>query len=458
MRLLASVLLAVVLVTPAWAQQRPGAPVAPRTVTVTGVVFDSLADQPLAGARVQITGLPRVAVTDRGGRFRIDGVTPGVRTIVFEHDSLDAIGIPSVASRIQVGTTPFTVVELGVPSHATLRRRICSAAADRALSTRDTGVVFGSVRDAETGARLAGALMRISWVAVSREGGLTVTRPTVDVRTDSLGNYYACSVPVDLVATAQAFASRSSSGITELLIGPRGILRHDVTVSMDSVAGRADSSGTRRGAATLSVVVRDERGMPRSARVTVDDTEADGWTDGQGRVILGNLPAGSHMVMARAIGFAATRRMVNLRNADTASVELAIRQVTVLDTLRVTATTPRVTTLLDELEQRLRMGGHQVLRQEELARRLNIRSVFQGFVGLRVEGRGTFNFRLFAGINCPVSVYIDGILSSVEVLQSYRPDQLVAVEYFPRGTAAPIWANSGAACEGVALVWTRFLR
>ncbi|HWO87556.1 MAG TPA: carboxypeptidase regulatory-like domain-containing protein [Gemmatimonadales bacterium] len=440
------------------AQQRPGQPVVPRSVGVTGVVFDSLSDQPLAGARVHVRGIERTAYTDRGGRFRIDGVPPGVQTIVFDHDSLDAIGIPPIATRIQVGRTPITVVELGVPSHASLRRRICRLDVERALSSRDTGVVFGSVRDAETGERLAGALVRISWVAVSREGGLTISRPSLDVRTDSAGNYYACSVPVDLVATAQAFAGRSSTGVTEVLVGPRGIARHDLAVSRDTLTGRPDSAGIRRGTATLVVQVRDEQGTPRSARVTVDDTEADGWTDGQGRATFGGLPSGSHMVMARAIGFAAARRMVHLRSGDTASVELAVRQVTVLDTLRVTAASPRVTAMLDELEQRLRLGGHQVLRQEELARRQNVRSIFQGFTGLRVEGRSTYNFRLFAGINCPVAVYVDGVQSSAEVLQSYRPEQLIAVEYFPRGNQAPIWAQSGAACEGVALVWTRFLR
>ncbi len=428
-----------------------------RAVIVTGVVFDSLGGGPLEGARVFARGGTRVAVTDRGGRFRLDSVSPGVRTIMVEHDSLEAVGLPGFGTRIQVSPSGLTVVELGVPSHWTLRRRLCRDAP--MLSARDTGVVYGTVRDAETGDRLSGAMVRVSWLAVSREGGLTISRPNLDVRTDSVGNYYACSVPVDYVATAQAFAGRGqSSGVTELLVGPRGLLRHDLRVSRDTAAAWIDSGNVRRGTAAIIGRVRDTDGRARpGARVLVDDTNAETYADPDGRFLLTGLPSGSHMLMARSIGYAAARRQAELRAGDTTRIELVMRAVTVLDTIRVTARSERVAALLDELDYRLRTSQGQVLRHEDLARRATIRSVFQGFAGIRIEGRSTYSFRVYSGINCPVSVYVDGLISDFQSLQSYRPDQFVAVEYFPRATSAPFWAQGPNQC-GVALVWTRFLR
>ena len=47
----------------------------------------------------------------------------------------------------------------------------------------------------------------------------------------------------------------------------------------------------------------------------------------------------------------------------------------------------------------------------------------------------------------------------VQALQSYRPDQIVAVEWYPRGLQAParFQPSNNANC-GILLVWTRFLR
>jgi ABC-type Fe3+-hydroxamate transport system substrate-binding protein len=95
-------------------------------------------------------------------------------------------------------------------------------------------------------------------------------------------------------------------------------------------------------------------------------------------------------------------------------------------------------------------------------RRPSIRAVFQGLPNILIEGRSTFNFTMqtfTAGKYWPVNVFVDGIATTTEAIQSYRPDQIIAVEWYPRGAQAPIQYQSMSHPDsGVMLVWTRFIR
>ncbi len=430
---------------------------------VRGIVYDSLLAQPLPGARVVARGTGRSTFTDAGGRFALDSLLPGLVTIGFEHDSLDIVGLSNLGRQVQVVAGRLIVVELASPSQPTLRRGLCRGQA--ATGAADSAVIYGSVRDVATRQRLAGALVRVRWIAVQRQGpeGLVdILRPVRDVSTDSIGNYYACGLPGDLVLQVQAFAESSSTGVTEVLAGLRAVARHDLALSREPVPGGAvDTAGLRRGQATLIATVRTGSGQPRpSARVSVDDTPVERFTNEEGLTVLTGLPAGSHMVMARMVGYSAARRMVDLRNRDTLRIELTMNALTVLDSIRVVAGATRTSPLFDELEQRLRSRtAGQQLTAEQIRGLPTSRSLFQQFNSLTVVGRTAYDFRLVTGGNCPVSLFIDGHRADTQILQSYRNEQLVAVEFFPRASQAPIWAQAARTSNcGVALVWTRFLR
>lgn len=427
---------------------------------VVGVVYDSLLKAPLPGARVWIIGSPASAITDEGGRFRLDGVAPGRPVIAFEHDDLDSAGLSNNARRITVLAGRPTTVELAVPSLATMHRAACVGAA---FSPRDSGVVFGSVEDVGTHARLAGARVTVSWVA-ARMGAarVEVTRPGVTVTSDSVGNFYACGIPHDYIVVVDAEAG-SFGASTELLLGPRRMARRDMGISRDSAASSRDSAGLHRGRATLAGVVLDESGQPRPGmRVTVDDALSEGFTNEAGRFVVGTLPAGSRMMMVRMVGYTATRMPVLLRHGDTTRVRVQVRALTVLDTLRVTATSGREYLRFQEVEQRLRGGRAFVLRGEDVKQRPSMRAVFQGLPSLMIEGRSTYSFtmRTFSGgrLN-PVTLYVDGVLATTESIQSYRPDQIFAVEWYPRGGEAPLqYQTMGNTGSGILLIWTRFMR
>ena len=448
------------------AQRRPDAPDGPTTGTVVGVVYDSLLHAPLEGAHVWIMGAPGVGVeTDAAGRFRLTNVTPGRAVIAFEHPGLDSVGLANNARRIEVLAGRPTTVALEVPSLATMTRAACGVGGE-ARAARDSGVVYGAVEDVGSGARLAGARVTVSWVAarLGTSAGIEVTRPGFTVTTDSVGNYYACGVPKEYVIVLTVQAGRFTSGATEALLGARGIARRDLGVSRDSAMAVVDTvNGTRNGRATLIGMVTDEHDQPRPGmRASVDDAAGEAYSDESGRFVLRNLPAGSQMVMVRMVGYSATRMPVTLRNGDTTIVSMKVRSLSVLDTIRVTAPSTRSQFDLEELEHRLRTGNGFFLRGEEVRMRPSMRSVIQGMPQMLVEGRSTWNFTMrtyTGGKYLPVIVYVDGMQASSEAIQSYRPDQIIAVEWYPRGaTAPPRYQSIGTLDAGVLLIWTRFIR
>lgn len=425
-----------------------------------GVVYDSLLHATLEGAHVWIEGTAISATTDAGGRFRMDSVPAGPQVIGFEHPDLDSAGLSNNLRRVSiVGGRPNTV-ELDVPSLYTMYHAACGASAPVA-SPRDSGVVFGSVQDVGTHARLARARVTISWVA-ARLGAarIEVTRPGVEVSTDSVGNYYACGVPRDYIVTAVARAGRFSSGVTEVLLGDRGIVRRDLALSRDTMA-LPDSAGLRRGRATLIGTILDLNDVPRpGAHVTVDDAVPSAYTNEDGRFSITGLPAGTQTIMVRMVGYTAVRMPVLLKDNDTARVTMRVRSLTVLDTIRVTASSGASNIALEDLELRMRTGSGYYLKGEDVRRRNSMRAVFQGLPGLTIEGRTAFQFTLQTlqqGRPTPVALYVDGLKSDEQAIQTYRPDQIIAVEWYPRGQDAPL-KYQGGNLQPVMLVWTRFIR
>lgn len=432
---------------------------------VRGVVYDSLIRAPLAGAHVWIIGTSASAITDDAGRFRLDSLQPGRAVIAFEHAELDSVGLSTNIKRIDIIAGRPVTIELDVPSHTTMYRTACGAGG-AAHAARDSGVVFGMVEDVGRHARLSGARVVVSWVAARvGQARVEVTRPGVTVMTDSLGNYYACGIPKEYVVTVSAFAGPFRSGTTELLLGARGIARRDLGLTRDSSSSLiADSMGERRGRATLMGTVTDSEGNPRpGVRVSVDDALSQAFSDESGRFVVRNLPPGSQTVMARMIGYSASRLAVMLRDDDTTRIEMRVRALTVLDTIRVTSRAGNSRIELDQLEQRMRMGSAYFLTGEQVKRRAGMRQVFQGLPSIVIQGRTPYEFTittLQSGRPTPVSLWVDGFPASVQSIQSYRPDQIVAVEWYPRGMNAPMkYQPSGTnPNSGVLLVWTRFIR
>ncbi|HEX5726811.1 MAG TPA: carboxypeptidase-like regulatory domain-containing protein [Longimicrobiaceae bacterium] len=86
-----------------------------------GVVFDSTAGRPLAGARVFLTGTRYAAVTDSAGRFALEGVPEALYAVAFTHPRADTLEFDPTPQPVRVRTGVENRVELAIAGLAPAR-------------------------------------------------------------------------------------------------------------------------------------------------------------------------------------------------------------------------------------------------------------------------------------------------------------------------------------------------
>jgi hypothetical protein len=112
-------------------------------------------------------------------------------------------------------------------------------------------VVFGEVRDAGSGARLAGAVARVRWIAVDTVRGRLAVRPEGrDVYTDSVGTWVACGLPTGVPLDWRAVGGGSASGRAVVTLDPAlPLARVDLWLAPVRAAATGTATGTATGAA-----------------------------------------------------------------------------------------------------------------------------------------------------------------------------------------------------------------
>ena len=289
---------------------------------VTGVVYDSLAMTNLAGALVWMRGSARSAIADKNGHFQIDSVPAGKQTIAFSSPVLDSLGLGTLASSVDVRADTVAQVTLATPSFRTVWSAICKGTATIAT---DSGIVWGTVRDAANDVRQANAATRFNWhdLRVGDDKKVVNEDVTRDVRSDSTGEYYACGLPVETEILTEAEGTRSSSGVVPFEIGARRLLRVDLLVSTDMVVPPSTKDRSpdelaallkAHGTSTLRGTVRDDKGAPRAnAAVGIASVDTAVITNANGEFLLAKLPAGTHVVEARVMNAVIAHALVDLR-------------------------------------------------------------------------------------------------------------------------------------------------
>jgi hypothetical protein len=184
-----------------------------RRGSILGLVWDSAASAPLAGATVYLAGTQYRADTDTAGRFVLDGLPAGVFTAGFTHPRVDSLGIEISGAEVEVTPGRTTEVALAVPSSETILLAACRA------EEREEGgaVVSGVVRDQATGEPLPGARIRVEWQEVQQlEPILQAKNRWFEVRTDREGFYTACGIPVDTPVRIRASLLTSQERVEEV--------------------------------------------------------------------------------------------------------------------------------------------------------------------------------------------------------------------------------------------------
>lgn len=197
-------------------------------VPLTGTVRDA-EGAPVAGARIEVIGANRAAISDSAGRFVFPMLIDGRHTVHLRTALLDSLGAPPVEAVIDVkpdrGPPPLDLV---APRAQMAVARACRGAT--AEDDAGIGLVHGVVRRAD-GRPAAGATARVTWQQQFRHvSEISYRAVSRDGVTNSDGTYRVCGVPRERelrLDARGAGAPGSTLPIARRLEGNTLILKHD---------------------------------------------------------------------------------------------------------------------------------------------------------------------------------------------------------------------------------------
>lgn len=444
------------------------------TANLSGTVFDSVSNAPLAGAQVQLVGLADKSLVytvqaDSLGRFRISGMIPGRYAAGFFHPSLDALGIEPPLRAVTVIAGADNVVELVIPGP----RQIWTVLCDSRPTADSTGGMAGIVRDAASGVPIPNAKIVVTWhEIIIDKRGLVSDERRVPAQTGDDGSYRVCGLPgVDTVIGSAEIGNRHS-GLVEIPIPFHGIVRRDFSIgdSATAVAYVPDPHASEavqrqttvlRGSAALSGTVDGPDGRPlQGAKVDVAGTGLTTTSSADGGFAIQGLPAGTFTAEARAIGFEPKRIAVDLSDKAPASVQFRFdRRVQELSRVTIMGKPRRTANDIDAFLRRMRTGmGHYITANDEILKRaLTVTEAMRMTPGVQVEPSGTgFGNVIVMRGGCTPVVYVDGVQSydgSSSLDDIISPQQVMGIEVYAGLGEAPVQYQSNGC--GVVLVWTK---
>ena len=448
------------------AQQQTVAPTAapakPGTAVISGVVVDSLHWRYLAGAEVVIEGAKTNLVTDSAGRFRIDGLPPGTYQVGVFHPLLDTLGTSLASRPFRVGPDSGSFVILSVPSAATLIREACPSP----LSDQGHSAVIGHVNDPETLQPIAGAEVSIAWIDihVSKAAGISRTPHLVHDTTNAGGAFHLCGLPSSMSATLQARKGAAATSEIPVSLGDA-----DSELLVRALFLSRDAPGATAGKATVSgkVVLEGSR-TNAGSRVELIGTDVVALTNEAGEFTMMNLPSGSHVLLARHLGFAAETAPVDLTAREPQKVTIKLpKYVAIMDPVLVTA---RRNATLDRVgfNQRRKSANGYFLGPDQLQKihPFYLTDIFRRVPGLRVSYSGMNQERVtssrgvsgLSGGDC-VQYFVDDQpwLSTQpgDIADFVNGTEVVAVEVYQAPNAPAQYTRAMGGCVSIVL-WTRF--
>ncbi|MEO8000181.1 MAG: carboxypeptidase-like regulatory domain-containing protein, partial [Gemmatimonadaceae bacterium] len=378
--------------------------------------------------------------------------------------SFDSTGLGTLQRSVVIQATNDTQLSVHTPSLATIWKQLCNGVKTSGL---DSGIAWGTVRDAATGIRQSGAAVGFTWydASVAKNKKMLVQEVARDVRTDSTGVYYACGLPTEIRVSSEATGTRSASGVIEYLIGARRMMRIDLLVSTDMVLQPIDRERTPaesiaalkpHGRATLRGVIRDTKGvLVPNAMITLASLDTMVRSDERGEFRLSSLPAGTHVLQARSVGFTPASMLIDLVPDSTTAAVLLVAKANELAVVNVRA--ERVAGR-DKVgyDERRREGWGYALEHKDFKNRPDVASILQQTPGLNLKRVRPGEFIVQTMAPCTV-VYVDGGRTSIDALAAYQPDDLRAIEVYPRYVSSPpMYAviQMGSGC-GTILFWTK---
>ena len=465
MRLRLVAALAVVLaVAPAIGAQRA-------TARIEGTITDSMHARPLAGAMVFVTrnspdpaAWYSLAADDRG-RYRLDTLLAGKYSVGLWHPILDSLELVLPPTVVEIGEGQRVVLDLGLPSSATLRASLCPGV----TLPPGTGALFGQVRDADSDRPLADAVVAVRWAdfAVDR-ATLQVSRAERNegLRTNAEGQYRLCGLPTDSWLQVQVQHAGGGGSVVRVSIADSvGVAPLNLSFSAagtrrlaegDSVTGDDVPPPPLSGTASVSGKVLGDNGQPLAGvQLRVLETAGSMRTDSTGHYTLSGLPAGTQLLEAKRIGYRIVQQPVQLLRGRDIETSIRLQRIVSLDSIRIVAQRARYR----EFEQNRRSASGRYLTERDIAQRNAFQSsdLLRMIPGFRVVGSG-FDAKIVSsrgpvGLSrrdCEVNIVIDGLQH--QDINFVQPSDIGAMEVYNGPAGAPLlYAGQ---C-GVIVIWTK---
>lgn len=417
---------------------------------VFGTVYDSVARAPVVGAAVQLVSATSPAqgaysaTTDARGQFTVSGVSPGRYVIGFQHEALDSLALTSPLRALDVRAGERAQVDLAVPSPERIVASLChSTPAD------STGLVIGMLRDARTARPLDSGSVLARWsetiidaAGIHRHERLTQSLVSVE------GWFALCRVPAIPDAALFGASGGDSTGAVFVAVPANGLLRRDLYLG---------------GTMTVRGVVRSERNQPiANARIGFIGRDRTVGTDSAGAYFMGDAPAGSQTLEARALGYAPEQRSVILVAGSDTTIAVALTSIKrVMDTIRIVAQRLYNRDSFGFLRRQRQGGGYFFDEAYVNSRRpFDLFQILQQVPGVRISRQGVDREVLVRGSHgdlCSPTLYLNGMRMPKDVLADLdlfaKPEELAGMEVY-RSTSTPAQFSNFDGCGSV-VVWTR---
>ena len=405
---------------------------------VSGVVFDSVAGKPLAGATVQLavagaTAAPRTVITDATGAYRLESISAGQYVLGFYHDALTALGLDAPTRAVEVRDTEIAA-DLAIPSSATIRALRCGDAPAFA-----PGMLVGFVRDAQSNTAVPSATAVVYWRAIALDSGdyrVVTERRTGTVESD--GSLLVCHLPVDaplnLLVTAPGH--RNVDGAV-LMVPAAGIATLDIRL--------ADTALTTGTGIIRGQVARESGRSVTTGRVLIKALNRT-VPIVSGAFTAAGLPSGTWVAQAQVIGVEPQEALVSATESEVASTTITVSNGPQrLDAVTVVGKMDRNLTVLDDVLRRSRIGmgttflpGHPALRSATF-----VSDVMREARGFQYSGPNRIVGRVTGdGKRClNVATYVDDVRQPEGFTwldHAVRIKDILAIETWPDIRLAPV--------------------
>ncbi len=416
---------------------------AAQTSSVEGLVFDSTAMRPLSRARVALipvaTGGRTTIIADSLGRFAFRDLALGDYLIQMQHARAESLSVETRILRVSLLEPSPVVVQLGLPSIATLIGDKCGAERDDSMASLIIGSVWHEAHDAASG----NASVRATWTTLYVEGPRVAhDSGSATTTADAYGRYFFCGAPSGSTIKLQAWREADSSGVVTV-----SIPEHGLAVRPLQIGSRTRVGTTQVGSGRLGGTVTDDNGIAVSNAELIligvgKSTRSS--TDGSFRV--DSLPGGTMEVSVRAVGFLSGRETVDIRSSKEARLTIVLsRLAQSLDATVITSEAFAAAAAREGLERRRRTGIGFHLDAAALNRVLALSPIdyLRSMPGVFVEGTGVDQYvaaRRQDGKPCRATLLVDGVRfdgNAIELEQLIPTNRVSAVEVYPRGAVVP---------------------